>query len=56
MEDINEERCVYCDIEMTENSVIYVREQVKEKWGSYPSCTKCWFEQNPNRRPVRVTQ
>ena len=51
---IDDESCVYCGIKITEESVIYVRVKVNEKWGSYPCCTKCWYEKNPDRMPHRL--
>lgn len=47
------ERCIRCDIEITEQGVIYIRAQKEGRWGSHPICTQCWFKENPDRKPVR---
>ena len=34
--------------------VIYVRAQIKKKWGSHPICVPCWYLENPDRMPVMI--
>jgi len=51
---IEQEPCVKCGIEITDNAVIYTREKVNDRWGTHPICTKCWYQENPDRIPVRL--
>lgn len=49
-----EEPCVKCGVEIEDESIIYIREEVKGKWGDHPICTPCWDLHNPGRTAYRV--
>jgi len=46
--------CIKCKKPIQEKKIIFIRCQVKEKWGSHPVCERCWFKDNPDREPIRM--
>lgn len=49
-----EEPCVRCGVEIEDDSIIYIRAKVNNKWGNHPICTQCWNKENPGRPAHRV--